>query len=89
MQKTNAVKLRQNMGAIVQQLQASGEPILLEKDRKPVAVLISIDDYKKRFVDVDADILRREMIMEIKKARIKLPPETSSLDLIRELRSGK
>ena len=89
MQKTNAVKLRQNMGAIVRQLQATGEPILLEKDRKPVAVLISIDDYKKRFVDIDADILRREMISEIKKARIKLPVDKSSLDLIRELRSGQ
>jgi prevent-host-death family protein len=89
MQKANALQLRQNMGQIVKRLQETGEPILLEKDRKPVAVLISLDDYKRRFVDIDADILRRKMIEEIKKAKIKLPKDLSSLDLIRTLRSDK
>jgi PHD/YefM family antitoxin component YafN of YafNO toxin-antitoxin module len=89
MQKTNALKLRQCLGAIVKQLETSGEPILIEKDRRPVGVLISIEDYKRRFVDVDADIARREMIEQIKAAGIKLPPGTTSLDLIRKLRAGE
>lgn len=89
MQKANVLQLRQNMGAIVQRLKDMGEPILLEKDRVPVSVLISLEDYKQRFVDVDADIARREMIEEIKNACVKLPKDTSSLDLIRMLRSGE
>ncbi len=88
MQKTNALQLRQNMGAVVARLIATGEPILLEKDRTPVAVLISLEDYKKRFVDVDADISRRQLVTEIKDARIKLPKDTSSLDLVRSIRKG-
>lgn len=88
MQKTNALQLRQNMGALIEKLRATGEPILLEKDRTPVGVIISIDDYKKRFVDIDADIARKEIIEKIKAAKIKLPKGKSSLDLIRELRSG-
>lgn len=89
MEKTNALQLRQNMGRIVQRLKEKGEPILIEKDRKPVAVLISLEDYQRRFVDIDADIKRREMIEEIKQAQMKLPQGTSSLDLIRSLREGK
>jgi|HubBroStandDraft_6_1064221.scaffolds.fasta_scaffold1995255_1 prevent-host-death family protein len=89
MEKANALQLRQNMGRIVQRLKDKGEPILIEKDRKPVAVLISLEDYQRRFVDIDADIKRREMIEEIKQAQMKLPKGISSLDLIRSLREGK
>jgi hypothetical protein len=52
-----------------------------------VAVLISIEDYKKRFVDVTADIQRRELVERICRANIKLPPGKSSLDIVREARS--
>ena len=86
MKKTNALQLRQNLGAVIDQLR-DGEPILVEKGRVPVAVLIPIEDYKKRFVDVDADIRRRELVEKIRKAGVKLPPGKSSLDIVRELRS--
>jgi len=89
MQKTNALQLRQNVGKIIQMLRDTGEPVLIEKDRKPVAVMISLEDYQRRFVDIDADIKRREMIAEIKQAQIKPPKGRSSLDLIRSLREGK
>jgi prevent-host-death family protein len=87
MQKTNALKLRQNLGAIIDRLRKSGEPILVEKGRQPVAVLISLEDYEKRFVDVAADLKRRELVEKIRKAGIKLPRGKSSLDIVRELRS--
>lgn len=87
MQKTNALKLRQSLGAVLKKLQQTGEPILIEKDRKPAAVLISLEDYKKRFEDIDADLRRREIVERIKSAKIPLPEGyTSSLELIRELR---
>ena len=41
----------------------------------------------KRFIDIDADISRPEMIKEIKNARLKLSKNISSLDLLRTLRS--
>jgi prevent-host-death family protein len=87
MKKTNALQMRQSLGAILDQLQNHGEPILVEKGREPVAVLISIEDYKKRFVDVEADSMRRELVNKIRSANIKLPSGKSSLDIIRELRS--
>lgn len=86
MQTTNALAMRQNLGAILHTLQKTGEPILVERGRLPVAVLISLADYKKRFVDIEADEARRQIIHEIKASQIKLPSGTTSLSLIRELR---
>lgn len=87
MKKTNALQLRQNLGAIIDQMLQHGEPVLVEKGRRPVAVLISIEEYRKRFVDVDADLQRRELVEKIRTAGIKLPPGKSSLDIVREIRS--
>lgn len=88
MEKVNALELRQSLGRVLQRLQRNGRPILLEKDRKPAAVIISLDDYRKRFVDVEADERRREMVERIKHAGLKLPNGASSIDLLREVRGG-
>ncbi|MFM7142040.1 MAG: type II toxin-antitoxin system Phd/YefM family antitoxin [Alphaproteobacteria bacterium] len=86
MEKVNALELRQSLGRLLQRLAKDGSPILLEKDRKPAAVIISLEDYRKRFVDVDADERRREMVERIKSARLTTPRGVSSLDLLREVR---
>ncbi len=87
MQKTNALKLRQSMRAILEHFKETGEPILLEKNREPAGVIISLEDYQKRFADRDADEKRVEIVERIKRAKGKLPPGKTSLDLVRELRS--
>jgi prevent-host-death family protein len=89
MQRTNALEMRQNLGAVLTKLQKTGEPVLVEKGRLPVAVLISLSDYRKRFVDMEADSLRRQIVEEIKASQIRLPKDASSLDMIRDLRAGR
>ena len=86
MQTANALRMRQNMGAVIHELHKTGEPILIERGRLPVAVLISLADYKKRFVDIIADAARRKIIDEIKASQIQLPSGISSLQLIQDLR---
>jgi len=72
MEKTNALKLRQSLGKVLQRLQKTGQPILVEKDRKPVAVLISLEDFQNRFVDKIADAARSKIIDHIRSANLKL-----------------
>lgn len=86
MKKTNALKLRQSLGKLLEELAKDGEPILIEKDRKPAAVLIAIDDFQRRFADREADALRAELVERIARHRIRLPKGKSSLDLIHEAR---
>jgi prevent-host-death family protein len=88
MERVNALQLRQSLGRVLKRLQKTGQPILLEKDRKPAAVIISLEDYRKRFVDVEADRMRSEMVERIKQAGLRTPEGVSSLDLLREVRGG-
>jgi prevent-host-death family protein len=59
MKTVNALKLRQQLGSVLKELQASGRPVLIERNSRPAAVLISLEDYQKRFVDREADDKRR------------------------------
>ena len=86
MKKTNALKLRQSLGAVLDELNKSGMPILVEKGSKPAAVLISVSDYEKRFVDQEADVKRIEIIERIKAEPVKLPKGEESIHWIRQLR---
>jgi len=88
MEKVNALQLRQSLGRVLRRLEKTGEPILLEKDRKPAAVIISLEEYRKRFVDVEADQQRREIVERIKAANLRPPKGRTTLDLIRELRGS-
>lgn len=86
MLKANALQLRQSLGAILKKLQSGKQPILIERNSKPAAVLITLEDYQKRFVDREADETRKQLVLRIKELRTSLPDKTKSIDLIRELR---
>lgn len=86
MEKTNALKLRQSLGSVLRQLNKTKKPILVEKNSKPAAVLITLEDYQKRFVDREADDKRKELVLRIKKMATELPKNVTSTDLLIELR---
>lgn len=86
MLKANALQLRQSLGAILKKLQSGKQPILIERNSKPAAVLITLEDYQKRFVDREADEKRKNLVRRIKELRTSPPEGFQSVDLIRELR---
>ena len=89
MKKANALQIRQNLGAILKLLKKDGKPILVEKDRQPQAVLISLEDYRKRFVDVDADAKRKDLIEFIKAAEIEVDKGQDGVTLVRSVRESR
>jgi prevent-host-death family protein len=86
MEKVNALSLRQSLGKVLRQLQKGGQPVLVEKDRKPAAVLISLADYQKRFVDRIADEQRLEIVRRIK--AMAASGAEDSVEMIRKMREG-
>jgi prevent-host-death family protein len=87
MYKTNALELRRALGKVLQRLERDGAPILIEKARRPTAVLISLRDYQERFADAAAAGERERLAEEIlalkRRAR---PSRRRSVDILRELR---
>jgi len=69
MKKTNALEIRRSLGKVLRQLERDGRPILVERDRRPTAVLISIRDYRERFVDLEAAEERQQLVAEILESR--------------------
>ena len=87
MQKVNALELRQSLSKIISKLQRTGEPILLEKGRKPAAVIISLDDYKTRFAEKDADDRRYDLQKKILSLARNSGDGKSAEERVRELRN--
>ena len=84
--RTNALKLRQHFGKILEDLRTSGEPIIIEKGRTPVAVLVSYEDFRKRFVDKQDQAQRDSLLQSFREAAV--APGISSLTALREFRKG-
>jgi len=89
MNTTNALQLRRALGRVLKQLEHDGQPILIEKGRKPKAVLISLQDYNERFVDAVAADERERLATEILALRRRArPARRTSVQLVRELRGS-
>lgn len=89
MRKINALELRQSLAKIISLLEKGGEPILLERGRRPAAVLISLNDFKERFIDKDADARRIALRDEVLSLGRKSADSTSSESILREMRESK
>ena len=87
METVNALELRQSLGRVLDQLERNGAPIIVCRGRTPAAALVSLKDYRERFVDRDADDARRQVVARIK--QLTFPPDASrtTLDALRDLRS--
>ena len=80
----NALKIRNEFGRVLESLKESGEPIIIEKNRIPVAVLISLEDFQNRFIDYRETEKKKEIITLFRKNLVK--SKKNSLKEIRKLR---
>jgi PHD/YefM family antitoxin component YafN of YafNO toxin-antitoxin module len=86
MRKVNALQLRQSLSKIIALLKKDGEPILLEKGRQPAAVIISLADFRERFVEKNAEAERKKIYAEIQGMARPSIDRTSAEDILRGLR---
>jgi PHD/YefM family antitoxin component YafN of YafNO toxin-antitoxin module len=85
--KVTALEIRNAFGKVLKKLQCSNEPIIIEKGRKPVAVLISMQMFEQRFIDkLEAE--KRHRIVQLFRDNAVEPAE-DPIKVLRELRYGK
>jgi prevent-host-death family protein len=75
MKTIDTLTAQNNLGKILETLNKTGEPVLLSKKNKIRAVLITHEDFKKRFVDVQAEDDKRAFLK-----KIKTPPAMDDFD---------
>lgn len=88
MKRVNALALRQSLGKVVDTLERTGEPVLLERGRRPVAVLISLRDFHERFVEKAAAEERDRILQEMDRLARPSSDRTPAVEILRELRGA-
>lgn len=86
MKTVNALKIRNHLGEVLEELNRTGKPILVSKGRKIQAVLITPEQFKRRFLDYQAEQEKRRLLETIKKLRTKRLGTKNSVEVLRELR---
>lgn len=86
MKTVNALKVRNNFGEILDMLNKTGEPVLISKGNKLRAVLITLDQFQKRFLDYQAEEKKRALLDAIYGLQDQRIGEKESLKVLRELR---
>jgi antitoxin (DNA-binding transcriptional repressor) of toxin-antitoxin stability system len=86
MEQVNALKLRNNLGEILDRLRDKGEPILVSKGRIIRAVLVTPEQFEKRFLDWQADEQRKRFMDNVAQLKKKKKGRLDSLTVLRQLR---
>ena len=86
METVNALELRQSLGKVLDQLERGDDPILVCRRRTPAAALVSLKDYRERFVDREAGE-RRKVVARLRQLKFESPAAGTALDVLRDLRS--
>jgi len=89
MKTVNALTVRNKLGEVLETLTKTGEPILVSKGRQVRAVLITPEDFQKRFLDFQAAEDKERLLQSIKDVRAGKTGQKSSLEVLRELRGYK
>ncbi len=86
MEQVNALKLRNHLGEILDRLRDKGEPILVSKGRKIRAVLVTPDQFEKRFLDWQAEEQQKRFLDHVTQLKKKKRSRLDSLTVLRRLR---
>lgn len=82
----NALEMRLSMGKVISSMLSSGEPVLIEKAHRPVAVLISLRDFKERFVEHDAAKTHKAIFELMDELAVPARDPTPAVQVLRDLR---
>jgi PHD/YefM family antitoxin component YafN of YafNO toxin-antitoxin module len=86
MEEVNALKVRNNLGEILDRLNATKEPILISKGRKIRAVLVTPEQFEKRFLDWQAEDEKKRFLDGIKSLKKNKEGNLDSIEALRRLR---
>jgi len=86
MEEVNALKLRNNLGEVLDRLNTTGEPILISKSRKIRAVLVTPEQFDRRFLDWQAKKEQKRFLDTIHSLKKKKRGDLSSIEALRRLR---
>jgi PHD/YefM family antitoxin component YafN of YafNO toxin-antitoxin module len=89
MKTVNALEIRNHLGRVLEELEKTREPILVSKGRQVRAVIITIEDFKNRFIDRQVEEEKDRLLKKIHDLGKKRIGARESTDVLRETRGYK
>ena len=84
--EATAMKVRQNLGELLNEVQYRRDSVLITKGRKPVAALVDIDLFQKiRLLDMEFDRLTAELA----KAYEDIDPESATKEIDEAVKAAR
>ncbi len=89
MKTVNALTVRNRLGEVLDYLERTGQPVLVSKGRQVRAALVPIEDFRRRFLDRQAEDRRAALLAEIHGLRRNRIGDRDSVETLREIREGR
>ena len=92
MKTVTALDLRKKLGSVLNDVSKKGEPVMISRANKPLAVLISLDEYEEKILRKNREKKLKEISTEMDRWKKRHLRETVNIDIvkvIREVREGK
>lgn len=92
MKTITTLDLRKKLGAVLNEVSGKGEQVVVSRANKPLAVLISFEEYEEKVVKKNRENKLRAIAAEMERWKQQHLKETVHIDLvkaIREIREGR
>jgi len=92
MKTVTALDLRKKLGSVLNDVSRKGEQVMISRANKPLAVLISLDEYEEKVLNKNRERKLEKIATEMERWKKRHLKETVNLDIakaIREVREGK
>ena len=92
MKTLTALDLRKTLGSVLDDVSKKGEQVIISRANKPLAVMISIEEYEEKVLKKNRERRLREVSAEMDKWKKRHMKETVNIDIakvVREIRENR
>ncbi|MFH0933128.1 MAG: type II toxin-antitoxin system Phd/YefM family antitoxin [Nitrospirota bacterium] len=92
MKTLTALDLRKKLGSVLNDVSKKGEQVIISRANKPLAVMISVEEYEEKVLKKNRERKLREVSAEMDKWKKRHLKETINIDIakvIREIREDR
>ena len=86
MKTLTALDLRKKLGSVLNDVSKKGEQVIISRANKPLAVLISIEEYEEKVLKKNRERRLREVSAEMDKWKKRHLKETINIDIAKAVR---
>jgi prevent-host-death family protein len=89
MKTVTALDLRKKLGSVLNSVAEKHEPVTITRANKPLAVIISADEYQEKVLKSDRGRKLKELSARMDAWKIEHRKETAQLDIVKAIRETR